>query len=435
MKKSIWILNHYAVTPDLSGSTRHYDLGRELVKKGYRVTIFASGFDHYTKRYAKIRPDEDIKLEDYQGLQFVWLKTTAYYGNDKRRVFNMLSYVPMVLKAAKKVGKIEKPDVIIGSSLHPFAAFAGWWLAKKYKAKFVFEVRDLWPQTPIDMGWMKASSVSARLLYAWEGFMYRKAEKVIVVPPYAMSYIVEKHKIDPRKIVWIPNGVVLERFDQAEPLTPESDVVRAFQLHRDKFKVVYTGTHGLAHGLDVVVDAAAIIDRKLPKKIHIFLVGDGPEKAKLIRKAQELSLNNITFLNSVSKTQLPTLLQQADLLLHCLRPVAVFKYGISPNKIYDYLASGKPIIMSVEAANNIVEEAQAGFSVEPGNPEALAEGIIRFYQMPAEERKRLGENGRSYVEKNHSMEVLGEKLKSTIETVTEEKIPSVVENCADKVSG
>lgn len=147
------------------------------------------------------------------------------------------------------------------------------------------------------------------------------------------------------------------------------------------------------------------------------MIGDGPEKEKLLQKVRQHSISNITFLNPVPKSQVPSFLHQADLLLHCLRPLNVFRHGISPNKMYDYLASGKPVIMSAEAVNNIVQEAQAGITVEPGNPEALAEGILRLYRLTPEERERLGANGRSYVEKYHDINILGEKLAEVIHSV------------------
>ncbi|KKM10725.1 hypothetical protein SY88_11525 [Clostridiales bacterium PH28_bin88] len=131
--KCVWILNHYAVSPDMAGGTRHYDLGRELVKRGYEVTIFASGFDHNTKKYIKITPEEKLKVEDYEGVRFVWLNTVPYYGNDRRRILNMVSYGVRVVGAARC---FKRPDVIIGSSMHPFAALVGWWLARKYKASY-----------------------------------------------------------------------------------------------------------------------------------------------------------------------------------------------------------------------------------------------------------------------------------------------------------
>jgi len=388
--KNVWILNHYAISPDMSGGTRHYDLGKELVRRGHKVTIFASGFDHNTKKYIKVYPKERYKIEDYDGVRFVWLNTIPYYSNNWRRVLNMISYVVKVLSVCRI---IKKPDTIIGSSVHPFAVLAAWWLSRKYKARFIFEVRDLWPQTAVEMGAIKTTGIPAKILYAWERFMYKKAEKIIVLLPNAKEYI-EKCGINLQKIVWIPNGVDLEQFNKSVYINPSSEVTKIFEKYKDKFKVVYTGAHGQANGLEIVIEAAYFLFKK-SVDVHFFLIGDGPEKKKLIKKAQERAVDNITFLDPVSKSQIPSILQQSDLLMFCLRNLDIYKYGISLNKMYDYFASGKPVIMSGDAINNIIQEAKAGITVEPENPEALAKGIVKIQEMALEERQKLGAKGSS----------------------------------------
>lgn len=403
--RSVWILNHYAITPDMTGGTRHYDLGKQLAKRGLKVTIFASGFDHSTKKYVKMVPTERFRIEDYEGVRFIWLNTIPYYRNDIRRVLNMFSYGIRVLNTIKG---FDKPDVVIGSSMHPVAALAGWWLARKYEARFVFEVRDLWPQTAVDMGAIKPTSVLVRLLYAWEKFMYQRAEKIISLLPKAKEYITSRG-IDPNKIVWIPNGVDLERFDNPESLDPKSEAAKAFAQYKDKFKVVYTGAHGIPNGLDIIIESAKIIEEKEPN-IHFILVGEGTEKERLKIKSQQLGLNNITFCASVTKSSVPTVLSLADCLVISVPNFTIYSYGISPNKFFDYLASGKPVIYAGSPSNSIIEEAQAGITVEPGNPQALAEGILKINRMTVAERSLLGANGRAYVEKYHNIKVLGESF-------------------------
>ena len=409
MSKNIWILNHYAVSPDMAGGTRHYDFGRELVKRGYKVTIFASGFNHSTKKYIKVHSTERYKIEDYDGVRFVWLNTIPYYCNNWRRVINMISYGVRVLSACQG---IEKPHVIIGSSVHPFAVLAAWWLARRYKAKFIFEVRDLWPQTAVEIGAIKSTGIPARILYTWEKFMYKKAENIIVLMSNAKEYI-ERCGIDPQKIVRVPNGVDLERFDKPVYINPTSEVAKSFKKYKDKFKVVYAGAHGPANGLETIINAAYLLFKK-SANIHFFLIGDGPEKKKLIKNAQEKMIDNITFLDPVPKSQVPTILQHSDLLMFCLRDFSIYKYGISPNKMYDYFASEKPVVMSGNTVNNIVQKAGTGITVEPENSEALAEGIIKIQKMSLEERQKLGANGRAYVEKYHSTRVLGDILEKIL---------------------
>ena len=409
MSKNIWILNHYAKTPDMSGGTRHYDLGRELVKRVHKVTIFASGFEHSSKRHIKIKPKDKFRVEDFNGVRFVWLKTIPYYSNNWRRIINMISYGVRVLRVVKK---FEKPDVIIGSSVHPFAVIAAWWLARRYKTKFIFEVRDLWPQTVVEMGVIKSTGIPAKLLYAWEKFMYKKADKIIVLLPYAENYIKNKG-IDPKKIIWIPNGVDLERFDNSEPLNSSLKIFGVFMKYQDKFKVIYTGAHGIPNGLDIIIEAATLIKKRAPK-VHFIFLGEGTEKKRLESKARTLKLNNITFYSSVPKSSIPSVLSLADCLIVSIPNFDIYKYGISLNKLFDYLASMKPIIMAGNPKNNIVRDVRAGIAVESGNPEILAEGILKIQKMSEEEREQLGANGRAYVEKYHNIKILADKLEKIL---------------------
>lgn len=406
---TLWILNHYAISPDMSGGTRHFDLARELVKKGHEVTIFASGFDHHTRQYLKIKPGEKMRVEEYDGVRFVWVNTIPYTKNDWRRVLNMLSYGWRVLRCSRG---LPKPDAVIGSSMHPFAALAGWWLARRYKAKFIFEVRDLWPQTAVDMGAMKKNSLPAKLLYAWEKFMYDKAKKIIVLLPYAKDYVASRG-INPEKVFWLPNGVNLERFDHPAPLEEGSEVAEVFEQYRDKFKVVYTGAHGVPNGLDVIVEAARLIQEK-SENIHFILIGEGTEKSRLKEKAQSLGLTNITFCEPIPKQAIPSALLAADCLVYSIPAFNIYRYGVSLNKSFDYLASAKPVVMAGNPQNNIVEEANAGIAVEPENPEALAEAIIKIYELPEEKRIELGENGRQYVEQFYNIKNLAKNLESLL---------------------
>jgi len=405
MSKKIWILNHYAIPPNMPGGTRHYDLSQELIKKNFEVTIFSSGFSHGEKNYFKLSKGKLYIVENYGKLKFVWLRTTSYKKNNYKRILNMLSYLFRILAVARN---FSKPEVIIGSSVHPFAVIAAWLLSKKYKAKFIFEVRDLWPQTPIDMGAIKDNGIIAKLMYAWEKFMYRRAEKIIVLLPNAKKYI-EGKGIPAEKVVWIPNGVNLERFNNPIPLSNNSEINTFLKNNNNKFIVMYTGAHGPANGLDIFIKAASYFQIN-DSEIQFYLIGSGIEKERLQKESRRCNLDNIFFFPSVPKKEIPALLNYADLLVQSFAPIDVFKYGISPNKIFEYLAAGKPIIMSVKTINNIAEEAKAGIIVDPGNAKAFIEGIIRIKKLSLQDRKILGDNGRKYVEKYHNIKLLADRL-------------------------
>lgn len=408
MSKKMWILNHYAIPPNMPGGTRHYDLSQELIKKNFEVTIFSSGFSHGKKNYFKLFKGKSYIVENYGKLKFVWLRTVPYRKNNYKRILNMLSYLFRMLFVAHN---FSKPDVIIGSSVHPFAVIAAWLLSKKYKAKFIFEVRDLWPQTAIDMRVIKPNGVIAKLMYAWEKFMYKRADKIIVLLPNAKKYI-EGKGISAEKVVWIPNGVNLERFDDAI-LSSNNKINNFIKKSNNKFVIMYTGAHGPANDLDIFIKAATYFQIS-DSEIIFYLIGSGIEKERLKKESKSRNLNNIYFFSPVPKGEIPAILNCADLLVQSFAPIDVFKYGISPNKIFDYLAAGKPIIMSVKTTNNIVKDAKAGIVVEPGNAKAFIEGIMEIKKMSAEKRKRLGKNGQVYVEKYHSVKLLAGKLEKIL---------------------
>ena len=409
---NLWIFNHYAITPDLPGGTRHFDLARELSKRGWQVAIFASSFHHSLHQDVKLPPGKPWQLEEVEGIKFIWIRTLPYKRNDWRRVLNMASYMVRAWGLGRRLPQlapgIERPDVVIGSSVHLLAVLAAYWVARHHRAKFIMEVRDLWPQTIVDMGELSEHHPLTKLLQALEGFLYRRAERIIVLGPQMKDYIVAKG-IDAEKIVWIPNGVDLSRFR-----------VRVGSSSRGKdqegFKAMYLGTHGRANALDVLLQAAKIVQDR-GYDIQFVLVGDGPEKPQLVGLAEKLHLRNVEFRDPIQKTEVPHALQEADALIFNLERARVFKYGISSNKLFDYMSSGRPVLFSVDAPNNPVEEARCGLTVPPRDPKALAEAVIALYEMPREEREAMGRRGREYVEQHHAIPVLADRLVRCIKDV------------------
>ena len=402
----IWIFNHYATIPSLAGGTRHYDLAKELIKKGHTVTIFASSFDHPTRTEKHIHhPAVKILEENIDGIRFIWVKTTPYQKNDWRRVLNMLSYSVREYFYAKKLS--EKPDVVIGSLMHPFAALIGYMIARKKKTLFYFEERDLWPQTLIDLGKVSAKHPVVKVLSWLERFLYRKAHRIIVLFDKAVDYI-ESQGISRDKVIYLPNGIDLERFrDKNLPLPPEHE--SEMSRLKDKFIAIYSGTHGLTNNLDVILDAAKIIQEKT-EEIHFLLVGDGPEKDRLIRRKLQEGLNNVTFMSPVPKKLIPAILSQVHVGLLPLQNSPVFKWGISPNKLYDYMSSSLPVILICEVEDKFfLEEFNAGIVVRERFSEKLAEAILAL-SNDREQARLMGANAREYVESRHSWDMLAEKF-------------------------
>jgi len=409
---NIWILNQYAHPPDLPGGTRHYDLGRELVKRGHRVAIFATSFHHYLHRETRLRSGEKWKVEDVNGVKFVWIRTPSYQRNDWRRVQNMVVFAFRAWWLGRKLPKLApevgKPNVVIGSSPHLLTPLAAYWVAQHYGVPFVMEVRDLWPQTIIDMGELSARNPIIKALQVLERFLYRRSERIITLLPLAHEYITACG-VPREKIVWIPNGVDLARFgDFKVSASPESERV---------FKVMYLGAHGQANALDVLIQAAKVIQDQGYYEIRFILVGDGPEKPRLMALVKELGLHNVEFRDPVPKDEVTKALRFADATFFVLRDLPLYNYGISLNKLFDYLAASKPLILAGKPANNPVEEAHCGLTVPPQDPEALTEAIVKLYQMSPEERAEMGKRGREYVEKHHDIRKLAIQLEEALESL------------------
>jgi len=413
---NIWILNHYAGAPDTAGSTRHFDIARELVRHEYGVTIFASGFSHRTRKEERLEGKQNYRRENIDGVEFIWLRTTRYFGgNDWRRVINMLSYSFRIIPVALRLK--ENPEVILASSPHPFAGLAGWFLAKLKRAKFIFEVRDLWPETFVEVGGYSNKSIVVRLLRVLEKFLYQRAEKIVVLLPKASDYITRLGILS-NKIVYIPNGISPESFsDTSAKLPQELGEIISDLKSKGKLLVGYTGAHGIANALDTIIEAAEVLQDQGIDKVHFLLVGDGPEKQGLAEKAGGLRLSNISFFDSIPKYAIPALLRVIDIAVLSMKKSDLYKYGMSINKLFDYMASAKPIIWTSNSVNNPVAEANCGISVLPENPEQMAKAIMVLCDLSDDERRELGMKGYDYVMKYHSVPVLADKLLEAIEDV------------------
>jgi glycosyltransferase involved in cell wall biosynthesis len=354
--------------------------------------IISSSF-HYSK-YSELKEygnSEYIK-EDIDGIEWIWLKTPPYTGNGIARVKNMLSYTHKAISIIPTLN-LPKPDTIIGSSVHLFAVYATYRLSLRYKTPFVMEVRDLWPQTLIDMGISKWHPFII-ILGVLEKFLYKKADKIITNLPYASSYI--SKFTDSSKVEWISNGVDI------------SNVIYKKPENRQILKVAYTGALGVANNLSLLVEFA----KTKPKNIEFLIVGDGVEKAKLLQLSK--GLENIQIKEPVAKDEVPCILQNSDILYFNLKDSPVFKYGISSNKLFDYMASGRVIIFSSNATNNPIKECDGGITIEPDNIEALQNAIYQIQNMSYEKRVQLGENNRDYCKQNYDIKVLVDKLENIL---------------------
>jgi glycosyltransferase involved in cell wall biosynthesis len=400
----IWIFNHYASPPDRPAGTRHYDLGRVLAAQGHEITIFASGFNHFTKREERLARGERIRIEDVDGVRFVWLRTIGYAHNDLRRLVNMVSYAVSATWAQRRM---RRPDVIVGSSVHLAAVGAAWLVALLRRAAFVFEVRDLWPQTLIDMGVLRPDSLAARLLRAAETFFYRRARTVICLLPHGADYIVGRG-ISSTKVVYVPNGIADYRTGIATIPEQSAELIDRIRDWRADGHLIagYVGSHGSVNGVSDLVEAARELRDRDEKAIAIVLVGDGPEKEACQELAQRYGLDNVLFWPAVPKCEVRAILRALDVMIFCVRDLAVHRYGLSCNKLFDYLASGRPVVFASGVADGPVAASGGGICVPAQSPDQIADALVTLDGLGQEGRLEIGERGRTWVYRQHGMTAL-----------------------------
>ncbi|WP_024301265.1 glycosyltransferase family 4 protein [Pseudogulbenkiania sp. MAI-1] len=401
----ILYINHYAGSPKHGMEFRPYYLAREWVRAGHEVNLVAADYSHLRQHNPTLA--ENYRDEDIDGIRYTWCKTPPYQGNSLKRVINIFRFLGRLMGLSKRYLKDWKPDIVIASSTYPLDTVPAAWIAHKTGARLAYEVHDLWPLTPVEVGGMSPKHPFIRLLQWAEDFGYQKADTVVSMLPCAREYMVE-HGMDPAKYAVVPNGVdVAEWQGEAAPLPAEHVQALADLKAQDRFVVGYAGGHGLANALDFLLEAASLLQQD---KVSFVLVGDGPDKAALQARAAELGLANVSFLPAIPKRAVPAFLAHCDALFIGWRKLPIYRFGINPNKLFDYLMAGKPVIHSVEAGNDLVREAGAGLSVGAEDPAAIAEAVRRMMTLPSAERERMGEAGRAHVLAHHDYAVLARRF-------------------------
>jgi len=398
----ILIINHYAGSPYHGMEYRPYYLAKEWEKLGHTTTIVAATQSHIRTK----NPHNKLKVtdENINGIKYVWVKTRDYSGNGIGRVLNMLDFLKGV-RAIISVLANEKPDAVIASSTYPLDNYLAWKIAKKSGAKYVYEVHDLWPLSPMEIGgYSKFHPFIIAMQWA-EDFAYARVDKVISILPHAEEYMI-KHGLKSEKFVHIPNGVSVDEFSDMEQL----DEKIKSQIPHDKFIVGYTGTFGPANSLDTLLEAAAIIQER-NDDIFFVLIGGGSEMENLIKIRKKLALANTVILDKIPKRQVQNALSLFTIsIIAWKNKPSLYHFGVSPNKIFEYMYAGKPIIQAIQAGNDLVHDAACGLTITPQNPWAMADAIVELYNMSKEKHEEMGRNAKQYVLKNHTYEYLSIKF-------------------------
>jgi glycosyltransferase involved in cell wall biosynthesis len=398
---NILYLNHYAGSPALGMEYRPYYLAREWVRAGHRVQIVAADFSHVRARQPQAG-DETI-----DGIAYRWLPTPRYQGNGVGRVWNIARYLMQVWAQTARLVADLRPDAVIASSTYPMDIWVARHIARRCGAALVFEVHDLWPLSPIELSGMSPTHPFIRLCQAAEDAAYRDADAVISMLPKVHGHMAA-NGLDLRKLTIVPNGITLDEW-QGTPPPLRDDVAQAVAAQRAAGRTVvgYAGSMGLPNALDVLLDAAKLL-RDDP--IAIVMVGDGHERARLAQRVADEGLAQVQLLPPIPKAQIPSFLAQLDIAYIGWQRVPIYRFGIAPNKLMDYLMAGCAVLHSVDAGNDPVAEAGAGLTVPPEDPTAVADGLRRLAALPAADRQAMGERGRAFVLAEHTYPVLAQRF-------------------------
>jgi glycosyltransferase involved in cell wall biosynthesis len=417
-KKRIWIMNHYATNMFFNKGGRHYWFAENLLKNGYEPTIFCANTRHYSGGIIAIPKGKYLRMTT-EDIPFVFVKTANYAENGIQRINNMLTFAWNLFLVAKEYSRnFGKPDVILASSVHPLTLVAGIKIAKKFGIPCICEIRDLWPEAIFAFNKIKEKSALGKILKAGEHWIYRKADALIFTKEGDRDYIRENKwdleqggDIDLGKAFYINNGVDLDAFNKSikENTLEDSD------LDKEKFNVVYLGAIRPVNNVGNIIDAAAIL--KDNEDIRFLIYGDGNQRGMLEKRVANEGLTNVKIKGYVNKKYVPYILSRSSVNILNYSPTLYnWSRGNSSNKLFEYMASGKPVISTVKMGYSIIDKYKCGFELEHGTAEELAKAILEIKKMPEKEYKELGQNaklGALYFD----FKILTKKLIEVIEKV------------------
>lgn len=385
----IWMLNHYATNMYFDGAGRHHSLAKYLIRMGHDVRIFCSNYGHNGGDNIEITRDDSLDCKGKDEVNYTFIKTTPYTGNGISRIKNMISFYINVQRICKrKVKKETRPDIILASSVHPLTLVAGIKIAKKFKIPCVCEIRDIWPLTLVEFKKLKKNSLLHKILLKLELWTYKNADKIIFTMEGGNEYIKDMHwdKIVPKeKIEYVNNGVDLELFESNKEKYQYNDEY----LKEGNKTFVYAGSIGQANKVDKILEVAEKCMKNNLKDINFLIFGDGPQKERIEREANNMGLKNIKFRGHVEKKYIPSIVSKSYANLIFIEQIDLYKYGTSSNKSFDYLAAAKPIVLDYNFAYNYILNNRCGIVNEN-----LYEGVNEILNINKEIYRKICMNAK-----------------------------------------
>jgi glycosyltransferase involved in cell wall biosynthesis len=393
----ILLIHQAFVSLDEPGGTRHHELARFLASQGHQVTIIASPISYLTGKSRRVKiPWSDKQMD---GERITIIRTYTYPALHRSFAYRMVSFFSFMFSSFIVGLRVKNIDLVWGTSPPIFQGLTAWALSRLKRVPLLFEVRDLWPAFAVAVGVLK-NPVLIQLSVWLERFLYRHANVVMVNSPGYIQHVKDRgaHQIE-----LVPNGTDTSMFTSGV----DGSVFRQSHQLTSKFIALYAGAHGLSNDLSVVLAAA----KELLSQEHILfaLLGDGKDKPALQIQATQQGLKNVRFLPPIPKNEMPSALAAADVCIAILKPLEMYKTTY-PNKVFDYMASGKPVILAIDGViREVIEKAGAGIPVPPGNPHALSQAVLYLSHHP-EIAHTMGEKARQYVEDHFDRIILASHL-------------------------
>ncbi len=396
--KILYVSQYYP--PEMGApAARVEELSRHWARTGHEVTVLTGFPNHPTGIVPEEWKSRFHRLRCTENADRVRVVRTWLWPLPNRKAHERIrNYLSFCISAALSGLTVRKPDVVIATSPQLLCALSGWWIAFWRRVPFIFEVRDLWPESLVAVGAGSEGSLLHRSLGAIAAFLYRHADRIVVVAPAFKQHLIRYWNVLPEKVSIVENGVETDLF-RANPAG--KDIRKQLKLE-DRFVICYIGTMGNAHGLETMIASAEELQTAFPSAMFL-LIGEGAEKDRIVELAAERGLSNTRFLGQQPRERIPAYVSAADLCLVVLKKSELFKTVI-PTKLLEYMACERAVIVAVDGqARQIVEEAGAGIFVEPEDVKSLVEMIVALAKDP-DGRQQMGVSGRRYIVDRYSRE-------------------------------
>lgn len=400
----LWIINHYALIPSKDAQYgRHYAFANYLAKHGWDITLLVASTSHPSGSQ-KLRGLRLFRTEWDGPLKIVWLRVPSYRNNGVFRVLGMVIFSVQVLIYGLLSRREASPTVVLGSTVHLLAAWAAWVVSVSKRAKFIFEFRDIWPETLVSLGKLKADSLLAR---AMKGLSLQLAESADhVISPLSGGGVYLRENLIATPFTWLPNGVARAEMDTSKFVAPPPG----------PFVFMYLGSMGNIYDFDSLIRAAEVLAAEGSSDFLLQFVGDGTERQRIFQMVREKGLESkVVFRAPVPRDSVSSVLQEASCLLLPSKPLDVFRFGISPNKFFDYLLVGRPIIAGRVDPTSPVESAGAGLEIDFANPTELLSALRRTMESEPEIFERTRGNAHKELAEKYVYELNAEKLRQILQ--------------------